>query len=70
MRRTRLRLARLPTNAWQVFALSTKATPEQIGRIGAMTINVAPFFQRSSVIHVSPKEVTLLDSGKHASTVT
>ena len=47
----------------QIFALSTRVTPEQIGRIGSTTIAVAPFFQRSCVVHVSPSEVTLLNSG-------
>ena len=53
-----------------MFALSTRATPEQIGRIGSKTVNVAPFFGRSSILHVSPYEVTLLDSdGKLQETI-
>ncbi|WWC91156.1 uncharacterized protein L201_006097 [Kwoniella dendrophila CBS 6074] len=52
-------------NATRVFALSNKANPEQIGRIDGKTLNVAPFFQRSCVMHVTPNEVTLLnDNGK------
>lgn len=50
----------------QIFALSTKANPEQIGRIAEITMQAAPFFQRSSVLHVSPTQVTLLDSGEHS----
>ena len=48
--------------ATRIFALTAKVTPEQIGRIGCITINVAPFFARSSVIHASPTELSLLDS--------
>jgi cleavage and polyadenylation specificity factor subunit 1 len=48
----------------RIFALSSKINPEQIGRIAGITINAAPFFQRSCVVHVSPSEVNLLDSGK------
>lgn len=48
----------------RIFALSSKINPEQIGRIAGITINAAPFFQRSCVVHVSPSEVSLLDSGK------
>ncbi|ORX39210.1 cleavage and polyadenylation specific protein [Kockovaella imperatae] len=46
----------------RIFALSTRATPEQIGRIGSITLAAAPFFGRSCVVHVSPSQVTLLDS--------
>ncbi|WVW79420.1 protein CFT1 [Kwoniella bestiolae CBS 10118] len=49
-------------NATRIFALSTKANPEQIGRIDGRTLNAAPFFQRSCVMHVTPSEVTLLDN--------
>lgn len=48
----------------QIFALTARATPEQIGRIGNKTLTVAPFFGRSAVVHVSPSEVALLDSGE------
>jgi cleavage and polyadenylation specificity factor subunit 1 len=51
----------------RIFALSSKINPEQIGRIAGITINAAPFFQRSCVVHVSPSEVNLLDSGKPSS---
>nr|XP_018259229.1 protein CFT1 [Kwoniella dejecticola CBS 10117]OBR81387.1 protein CFT1 [Kwoniella dejecticola CBS 10117] len=49
-------------NATRVFALTNKATPEQIGRIDGKTISAAPFFQRSCVMHVTPNEVSLLDN--------
>ncbi|WWD21338.1 protein CFT1 [Kwoniella shandongensis] len=49
-------------NATRIFALSTKAVPEQIGRIDGKTLAAAPFFQRSCVMHVTPAEVSLLDS--------
>ncbi|WVR09012.1 protein CFT1 [Kwoniella sp. DSM 27419] len=49
-------------NATRVFALSSKAVPEQIGRLNGRTVNAAPFFQRSCVMHVTPHDVTLLDS--------
>ena len=45
----------------RIFALSTRATPEQIGRIGSVTVSAAPFFGRSTVVHVSIYEVSLLD---------
>ena len=48
----------------RIFALSSKINPEQIGRIAGITINAAAFFQRSCVVHVSPTEVNLLDSGE------
>jgi cleavage and polyadenylation specificity factor subunit 1 len=48
----------------RIFALSSKINPEQIGRIAGITINAAPFFQRFCVVHVSPTEVNLLDSGE------
>jgi cleavage and polyadenylation specificity factor subunit 1 len=48
----------------QIFALSTKATPEQIGRIGTVTISVGAFFGRTCEVHVSPSQVSLLDSGE------
>jgi hypothetical protein len=47
----------------RIFALSSKINPEQIGRIAGITINAGPFFQRSCVVHVSPTDVNLLDSG-------
>ncbi|WWC73047.1 protein CFT1 [Kwoniella pini CBS 10737] len=57
-------------NATRVFALTNKATPEQIGRIDGKTLNAAPFFQRSCVMHVTPAEVSLLDSnGKRIQSV-
>ncbi|WWC98043.1 protein CFT1 [Kwoniella sp. B9012] len=49
-------------NATRIFALSNKANPEQIGRIDGKTLNAAPFFQRSCVMHVTPAEVSLLDN--------
>ncbi|WRT69124.1 protein CFT1 [Kwoniella shivajii] len=49
-------------NATRVFILSSKANPEQIGRIDGRTLNAATFFQRSCVMHVSPSEVSLLDN--------
>ncbi|ORY33060.1 cleavage and polyadenylation specific protein [Naematelia encephala] len=54
----------------RIFALSTKATPEQIGRIGAVTIAAGAFFQRTSIAHVSPTAVVLLDQdGKLQQTI-
>ncbi len=46
----------------QVFALTSQANPQQIGRIAGTTIHAAPFFQRSCVVQISPTEVALLDS--------
>ena len=59
--RTTLLFSAEPTQT-RIYALSTRATPEQIGRIGSTTIAAGPFFSRSSVVHVSPSKVTLLDS--------
>ncbi|WVQ81298.1 protein CFT1 [Cryptococcus sp. DSM 104549] len=57
-------------SATRVFALSTKPVPEQIGRLEGKTLAAAPFFQRRFVMHVSPAEVSLLDSnGKIFKTV-
>ncbi|OXG80075.1 protein CFT1 [Cryptococcus neoformans var. grubii Br795] len=57
-------------NATRVFALSSKPTPQQIGRLDGKTLSAAPFFQRSCILHVSPLEVVLLDNnGKIIQTV-
>ncbi|WVF65469.1 protein CFT1 [Kwoniella sp. CBS 6097] len=48
-------------NATRIFALSSKAVPEQIGRLGGRTLNAAPFFQRSCAMRATATEITLLD---------
>ncbi|BEI92713.1 uncharacterized protein CcaverHIS019_0503410 [Cutaneotrichosporon cavernicola] len=45
----------------RIYALSTKATQEQIKRLEEPAINVGTFFQRSSILHVSATQVVLLD---------
>jgi cleavage and polyadenylation specificity factor subunit 1 len=48
----------------RIYALSTKATQEQIKRLEEPAINVGTFFQRSSILHVSATQVLLLDQGR------
>ena len=47
----------------QVFKLSSKVNPEQIGRLPEPTIAAAPFFGRSCIMHVSASTVSILDTG-------
>ena len=46
----------------QIFALSAKPTPEQIGRVSGKTLAAAPFFHRSSVLLFTASQAVLLDS--------
>lgn len=46
----------------RIYSLSTKSNQDQIGRIGEPTIAAGTFFQRSSIVHVTPSQVFLLDS--------
>ncbi|KAL1407554.1 mRNA cleavage and polyadenylation factor subunit [Vanrija albida] len=46
----------------RIFALSTRTTQDQIGRVAEPTVSAGAFFGRSSIIHVTPSQVVLLDS--------
>jgi cleavage and polyadenylation specificity factor subunit 1 len=48
----------------RIFALSAKTTQDQIGHLDEATIAVGTFFNRSSIVHVSPTQVVLMDSGE------